>query len=106
MATRLYLSNDTSARAAGADQLADAWSLDPEIQMTRTSSRGAFFLEPLVERDGPNGRLLWPLATPDDLTRIKAGLGGIEISEVPFLTRQHRAVFAQFGMAEPLSLGN
>src|SRR5688572_28097208 len=106
MVTRLYLSNDTSARAAGADQLAEAWSLDPEIQMTRTSSRGALFLEPLVERDGPNGRLLWPLATPDDLARIKAGLGGIEISEVPFLTRQQRAVFAQFGMAEPLSLGN
>ncbi|MDF2459185.1 MAG: fdsB [Nitrospira sp.] len=106
MATRLYLPNDTSARAAGADRLAEAWVLDPEIQMTRTSSRGAFFLEPLVERDGPNGRLLWPLAKPDDLSRIKAGVGGIEVSEIPFLTRQQRAVFAQFGMAEPLSLSD
>ena len=106
MATRVYLSNDTSARAAGADQLAEAWSLDSEIQITRTSSRGALFLEPLVERDGTNGRLLWPLAKPDDLPRIKAGLGGIEISKVPFLARQQRAVFAHFGMAEPLSLAN
>jgi formate dehydrogenase iron-sulfur subunit len=104
MATRLYLSNDTSARAAGADRLAEAWSPDPEIQIVRTSSRGAFFLEPLVERDGPNGRLLWPLAKLDDLSRIKAGLGGVEISEVRFLARQQRAVFAQFGLAEPLSL--
>jgi hypothetical protein len=40
MTTRVYLSNDTSARAAGADQLAEAWSLDSEIQITRTSSRG------------------------------------------------------------------
>ena len=49
--TRLYLSNDTSSRAAGAERLADAWSDRPEIQLIRTSSRGAFFLEPMVERD-------------------------------------------------------
>lgn len=57
MALRLYLSNDTSARAAGAGLLAETWSDRPEVQLIRTSSRGAFFLEPMVERDSPDGRL-------------------------------------------------
>ena len=56
---RLYLANDTSSRAAGAGRLADAWCERAEIQLIRTSSRGAFFLEPMVERDTPNGREAW-----------------------------------------------
>lgn len=104
MALTLFLSNDTSARAAGADSLAEAWATAPDVQLIRTSSRGAFFLEPLVERDGPRGRLLWPRATPDDLPRIRAGLGGVSPAEISFLARQPRVVFADFGMAQPLSL--
>jgi formate dehydrogenase iron-sulfur subunit len=100
----LYLSNDTSAAAAGADRLAAAWAEAPGIQIVRTSSRGAFFLEPLVERDGPHGRLLWPRAKPDDLTRICNGAGGIPVADVPFLAQQARAVFARFGTTQPLSL--
>lgn len=104
MSITLYLSSDTSARAAGADRLADAWAGAPDIELIRTSSRGAFFLEPLVERDGPEGRVLWPRAKPDDLPRILAGVGGIRLSDVSFLAAQQRVVFAHFGMAEPLSL--
>ncbi|WP_053381097.1 NADH-ubiquinone oxidoreductase-F iron-sulfur binding region domain-containing protein [Nitrospira moscoviensis] len=104
MSVTLYLSNDTSARAAGADRLAQAWAEAPGVELVRTSSRGAFFLEPLVERDGPEGRLLWPRATPEDLPRIRAGVGGLPVSDLSFLARQQRIVFARFGMAEPLSL--
>ncbi|MDK2742374.1 MAG: SLBB domain-containing protein [Nitrospira sp. BO4] len=104
MITTLYLSNDTSARAAGADRLAHAWEREPDLQLIRTSSRGAFFLEPLVECDGPAGRLLWPRATPGDLPRIRAGIGGVQLSDVPFLAQQQRFVFSRFGRAEPLSL--
>jgi hypothetical protein len=43
-ATRLYLSSDTSAWAAGAGSLADAWADRPDVQLIRVSSRGAFFL--------------------------------------------------------------
>jgi formate dehydrogenase iron-sulfur subunit len=104
MAVTLYLSNDTSARAAGTDRLAAAWSDMPDLHLVRTSTRGAFFLEPLVERDGPHGRLLWPRATADDLSRIRAGAGGIPITDIPFLSQQQRSVFARFGAAQPLSL--
>lgn len=56
MTVTIYLSNDTSAKATGADRLAAAWAEAPDVRIVRTSSRGAFFLEPLVERDGPRGR--------------------------------------------------
>ena len=104
MAVTLYLSNDTSARAAGADQLATAWAGLPDIHLVRTSSRGAFFLEPLVEHDGGKGRVLWPHAKADDLPWIVAGTGGTPIADVPFLAQQQRSVFARFGAAPPLSL--
>ena len=83
--TRLYLSHDTSALAAGAGRLADAWSERSEIQLIRTSSRGAFFLEPMVERDTPDGREAWFNVAPNDLPRIVSGVGGAPVAGIPFL---------------------
>jgi formate dehydrogenase iron-sulfur subunit len=102
--TRCYLANDTSSRAAGAGRLADAWSERPEIQLIRTSSRGAFFLEPMVERDTPNGREAWFNVAPNDLPRIVGGVGGTPVAGIPFLQQQTRFTFANFGMTEPLAL--
>jgi formate dehydrogenase iron-sulfur subunit len=101
--TRLYLSNDTSAKAAGTDRLAKAWGDKPGIELVRTSARGAFFLEPLVERDTPPGRMAWPRAGPDDLARILAGEGGTPVGQIPFLAGQTRVTFANFGVTRPLS---
>jgi formate dehydrogenase iron-sulfur subunit len=100
---RCYLANDTSSRAAGAERLADAWSGRPEIQLIRTSSRGAFFLEPMVERDTPNGREAWLNVAPDDLPRIVGGVGGTSVAGIPFLQQQTRFTFANFGITEPLA---
>ena len=83
--TRLYLSHDTSALAAGAGRLADAWSERSEIQLIRTSSRGAFFLEPMVEQDSPNGREAWFNVALNDLPRIVSGVGGTPVAGIPFL---------------------
>jgi formate dehydrogenase iron-sulfur subunit len=101
---RVYLPNDTSAHAAGAARLAEAWEEKAGMELVRTSSRGAFFLEPLVERDFAGGRVAWPHATPDDLPRILAGTGGIPVNQIPFLARQTRATFVNFGVTQPLSL--
>lgn len=84
--------------------MVEACASEPGVELVRTSTRGAFFLEPLVERDGPDGRLGWARAEPADLPRILAGTGGVRMSDVPFLASQHRFVFARFGAAEPLSL--
>ena len=101
---RVYLANDTSSIAAGAERLARAWSGRRDVEVVRTSSRGAFFLEPVVERDSPAGRLAWCNATADDLPRIVDGAGGTPIHEIPFLRQQTRTTYANFGLTEPLSL--
>ena len=102
--TRCYLANDTSSCAAGAGRLADVWSDRSEIQLIRTSSRGAFFLEPMVERDTPDGREAWFNVAPNDLPRIVAGVGGTPVAGIPFLQQQTRFTFANFGITEPLAL--
>src|SRR5574341_2251630 len=91
--TRLYLANDTSARAAGAACLADAWKERPEVQLVRTSTRGAFFLEPMVEQDSPGGRQAWFNVLPEDLARIETGRGGTPVASIPFLNQQTRFTF-------------
>ncbi|MBX9659494.1 MAG: SLBB domain-containing protein [Nitrospiraceae bacterium] len=100
---RLYLSKDTSSCAAGAERLAEAWRSRFDVELVRTSSRGAFFLEPMVERDSPDGRLAWCQVAPADLPRILAGNGGVPVSTIPFLAKQARHTFASFGVTEPLS---
>jgi formate dehydrogenase iron-sulfur subunit len=100
---RLYLSNDTSAKAAGTERLAQAWIDAPGVELIRTSARGAFFLEPLVERDTPNGRMAWSRVMPDDLPRIMAGQGGTPLGAISFLADQQRVTYANFGETSPLS---
>jgi formate dehydrogenase iron-sulfur subunit len=101
---RLYLPNDTSSRAAGTAQLAQRWAEHSDLQITRTSARGAFFLEPMVERDTPDGRVAWFDVAADDLSRIRAGADGTSIDHVPFLARQTRVTFSNFGITQPLAL--
>ncbi len=102
--SRLYLSNDTSSRAAGADQLARKLEERAEIQLVRTSSRGAFYLEPMIERDGPAGRMAWGNVAPEDLSKIIAGTGGTPVESIPYLAKQTRCTFSNFGVTEPLAL--
>src|SRR5579884_2828806 len=101
---RLYLSNDTSAQAAGIEELAQAWAGTPDVDIVRTSSRGAFFLEPMVERDMPDGRRAWPRARPEDLPTILNGEGGLRLADISFLGDQTRVTYANFGELRPLSL--
>ena len=104
MMRRLYIPQDTTARAVGTDRLAGAWAKEPGLEIVRTSSRGAFYLEPLVETDGPRGRIGWPNAAERDLSRILRGEGGTPIETIPFLAGQTRVIFANAGVTRPLSL--
>ena len=92
MATRLYLSNDTSARAAGAGTLAEAWCDRPDVQLIRTSSRGAFYLEPMVERDSPQGRIAWFNVFHRTCPRFGRN-GATPVETIPFLAHQTRCTF-------------
>jgi formate dehydrogenase iron-sulfur subunit len=102
---RLYLSNDTSSLAAGAGRLVSRLEERSDIQLVRTSSRGAFYLEPMIERDGPDGRLMWPQVTLDDLPGIIAGTGGIPVGSIPYLAKQMRVTFSNLGITEPPGVG-
>src|SRR5437867_10960 len=96
MMRRIYVPQDTSARSVGAERLVKAWAKEPGIEIVRTSSRGAFYLEPLLEMDRPSGRIGWPNAAERDLPRILRGEGGLPVDTIPFLAKQMRVTFANF----------
>src|SRR6267142_1002496 len=104
MGARYYVSNDVSALAAGADRVANALT-SKGATVVRTSSRGAFFLEPLVETDGPGGRVGWANASEKDAAKIIAGKGASKpVDKIPFLAKQTRFTFARAGLIDPLSI--
>lgn len=117
MTTTLFVPRDAAARSVGADQVAQAISVeaarrDVEVEVVRNGSRGMLWLEPLVEVATPEGRVAYgPVAVEDVAGLFDAGLlaGGAHerclglIDEVPWLARQHRYTLARMGVSDPLS---
>jgi formate dehydrogenase iron-sulfur subunit len=110
---------DAAALAVGADAVADALVAEAAarglaLHLKRTSSRGLFWLEPLVEWDTEAGRQgFGPLTVADVPSLFDAitgerphplSLGGVE--RLPYLQRQQRLTFARAGITEPLSLAD
>jgi len=96
MATRVFIPVDTTACALGADAVADEVALQArnrglDIEIIRTGSRGAFWLEPLLEVEKEGWRLAYGTVTG-------------EISDIEWLARQDRLTFARAGVTDPLSL--
>jgi formate dehydrogenase iron-sulfur subunit len=58
----------------------------------------------MVERDTLDGRVAWFDVVPDDLSHIQAGIGGTSVRTIPFLNRQTRFTFSNFGLTQPLAL--
>lgn len=97
---RCYVPCDSAAVSVGADEVA-AWLAAQGHEVVRTSSRGMFWLEPLVEIDSSEGRLGFGPVTPGDRLEDRA-LG--PVAEIPFLKNQERLIFARAGLTRPLSL--
>ena len=118
MTTRLFVPGDSSALSVGAEDVAVALAAEGrrrgiDLAITRTGTRGLFWLEPLVETDGEDGRIgFGPIAAEEVPSLFEAGfpaagphpkaLGRVE--DIPFLARQRRLVFARCGVTDPLSL--
>ena len=114
----LYIPRDTVALSLGADELAvavctEAQRRNIDLQLVRNSSRGMFWLEPLVEVATPEGRVGYGPVTTDDVTELfDAGfLQGAEhrlhqgiVDDLPYLKRQERLTFARAGITDPLSM--
>ena len=115
---KLFIPCDSVARAVGADQLAAALAAEAErrqiaLQILRTSSRGLYWLEPLVELDSAAGRLgFGPVMVEDAASLLDAlvadpashplALGLVE--QIPYLKTQQRLLFARAGITRPQSL--
>lgn len=114
----IFLSQDTSSRSVGAREVEAALlaeqSRRDDFHLIITGSRGAFFLEPLIEVATPAGRVGYANVSARDVPRLlEAGmLEGRPISpfylgpvaEIPFLRGQVRVTFANCGVIEAGSL--
>ncbi len=113
---RVFVSCDSAARAVGADAVAEALvagaaARGEAVVLVRTSSRGAFWLEPLVEVETPSGRVGYGPVAPADVPSLLAagalrgaahGLALGPVERLPFLARQTRRLFGRAGLGAPL----
>ena len=112
MSVRVHVPADTTACACGADAVAAAF-VAAGCEVLRNGSRGAFWLEPLVEVEQGGKRVAYgPVAPGDVQGLLDAGfpeapdhplhLGPVD--EIPWLARQQRLTFARAGRIRPTSL--
>jgi formate dehydrogenase iron-sulfur subunit len=114
---RFHVPNDTAARSIGADEVAAAIiahaavrSLD--VQVARNGSRGAYWLEPLVELDTEAGRVGWANITPAQVPELLGAVAESRalpssvglVESLPWLREQTRITFARAGSIDPLSV--
>ena len=118
MAMKIYVPKDATACALGADVVAEsimagASGRGLEIELVRNGSRGAFWLEPLVEVETGSGRIAFGPVTPADLPGLfESGFPGPAdhalslgpVDGIDWLASQQRLTFARAGWTDPLSL--
>ncbi|TGQ65135.1 MAG: NADH-quinone oxidoreductase subunit NuoF [Mesorhizobium sp.] len=118
MIPRIYIPADSGALALGAEKVAKAIANELaergiEAKIVRNGSRGAYFLEPMVEVATAEGRVAYGPVKPSDVKSLfdsgflkgghhKRWLGSPD--KIPFLAKQTRLTFARCGINDPLSL--
>jgi formate dehydrogenase iron-sulfur subunit len=110
---RIYLSQDSVAKALGSEAIAAALMAEAAkrgiaLDLVRTGSRGMVWLEPMAEIDRGQGREGFGPLTLDDVPALLDGslpsLG--LVADIPFFKRQTRLTFARCGVIDPLSLAD
>ena len=118
MTTRIYIPRETTASSLGAELLVDsivaeAASRNLDIEIVRNGSRGACFLEPLVEIETDKGRLGYGPVELEDIADLfnadflnggshKLALG--DVSALPWFASQERLTFARCGLIAATSV--
>ncbi|MET3663262.1 formate dehydrogenase beta subunit [Aquamicrobium ahrensii] len=114
----IYIPGDSGALALGADKVAQAVAEElkargGEAKIVRNGSRGAYFLEPMVEIETAEGRVAYgPVRASQVKGLFDAGFlsgGAHELflgdpEKIPFISRQTRLTFARCGVTDPFSL--
>lgn len=117
---RIFVPRDTTAAALGADRVAaaivgEAARSGISIELVRNGSRGAFWLEPLVEVEDKHGRRLFGPVNVEDVPGLFAAgfpfpgdhplsLGLVE--DIGWLASQQRLTFARAGTIDPVSIAD
>ncbi|CAB4774171.1 MAG: formate dehydrogenase [Actinobacteria bacterium] len=116
--TIVYVPGDSAARSIGADEVAaliaaHAAKAGIDIELRRNGSRGALWLETLVEVDNGNGRFAYGPVTSADVDSLfannflNAGTHPLSLGKtesIEWLATQDRVTFSRVGIIEPLSL--
>lgn len=119
-AITIYVPKDSSARSVGADEIAHAIEQESikralNITVVRNGSRGALWLEPLVEVGTDEGRIAFgPVRLGDVPSLFDAGfhLGGEHplslgrTEDISWFSRQDRVTFARVGLSDPTSIAD
>ena len=113
---RVFVPCDSAAVSIGADEVAAAIArIDSTIEIVRNGSRGALWLETLVEVETPTGRIAYGPVTPDDVQSLfdadflHGGTHPLSLGktdEIEWLANQDRVTFARVGIIDPLSLND
>jgi formate dehydrogenase iron-sulfur subunit len=117
---RIYLPKDAAALALGADRVLravqdEAARRGVALDVVRTGTRGAVWLEPLLEVATPAGRIGYgPVGAADvaslfDADFLHGGAHALRIGrpeEHPWFANQTRLTFARCGVVDPLSLAD
>jgi formate dehydrogenase iron-sulfur subunit len=108
---KIYLSQDATAKALGAEGIAQAITAQARakglaVELVRTGSRGMVWLEPMAEIDRGQGREAFGPLTLGDVPALLDGTlpSHGPVAEIPFFKRQTRLTFARCGVIDPLSL--
>jgi formate dehydrogenase iron-sulfur subunit len=117
-AIKIYIPRETTASSLGAEALVHLISTEAgyrnlNIDIIRNGSRGACWLEPLIEVETSKGRIGYgPVQAEDVPDLFDAGLLQGEphrlcvgvVDELPWFKNQERLTFARCGLIDPLNV--
>ncbi len=113
---KVFVPGDSAAISVGANDVAAAIAtIDPSIEIIRNGSRGALWLETLIEVETPSGRIAYgPVCAHDVSSLFEADFlhGGShalylgKTDEIAWLANQDRVTFARVGIIDPISLAD
>ena len=111
---KVFVPGDSAAISIGADKVAARISkLDPTVTIVRNGSRGALWLETLVEVEINGVRIAYGPVMPDDVQSLfdadflNGGAHPLALGktdDIEWIASQERVTFARVGIIDPLSL--
>lgn len=118
--TMIYVPRDAASISVGADEVAkrieeEAAKRGITIKVVRNGSRGAMWLEPLVEVSTANGRVGYGPVEPGDVDALfdcgflEGGEHSLSVGIVDkhaWFAKQSRLTFARVGIVDPLSVSD